>query len=345
MFNRRQFLSNSFLASLGIGIASCNTEGPDKGESLQAYLDTTTKTSLNSPSQPIKPITVATWNHGEQANEVAWDILSKGGSALDAVEKGVMVIEADPKGTTVGIGGTPDRDGHVTLDACIMDEKGNAGSVAFLEHIKHPISVARKVMEETPHVMLAGEGALQFALEQGFEKENLLTEHSKTAYEKWKIKSEYKPVINVENHDTISQLAMDNNGSLSGSCTTSGLGYKMRGRVGDSPIIGASLFVDNEVGAACATGLGELIMKTLGSFLVVELMRGGMSPTDACKAAVVRIIEKYGAENNQACYLAINKNGEHGAFAVHKGFSYAICEDGKHKMIKSGYFYDVKEKK
>ncbi|MGB0982730.1 MAG: isoaspartyl peptidase/L-asparaginase family protein [Saprospiraceae bacterium] len=328
MFNRRQFVAKSLLASLGLGLVSCDNEKEISKEEV-------------SPSSSLggaKPLVIATWNHGLIANEKAWEILSNNGRALDAVEEGVKVVEADPKGTTVGIGGTPDRDGHVTLDACIMDEKGNAGAVCFIENIKHPISVARKVMEETPHVMLAGEGALQFAKEQGFKEEKLLTEKSEKAWEEWKEKSKYEPIINVENHDTISQLAIDKNGDISGSCTTSGLGYKMRGRVGDSPIIGASLFVDNEVGAACATGLGEVIMKTLGSFLIVEFMRNGLSPNEACKKAVMRIIKKYDYKDLQVGYLAINKSGEYGGYSIHEGFSYAICVDGKNEMVKTDYY-------
>lgn len=329
MFNRRKFLSSAALASLGVGLMGCNTNN-----------ETENATSSNEPNPTagVKPLVIATWKHGLIANEEAMKAINNGGTALDAVEQGVRIVEADPKGSTVGIGGTPDRDGHVTLDACIMDEKGNAGAVCFLEGIKHPISVARKVMEETPHVMLAGEGALQFAKSQGFEEENLLTQNSEKAWKKWLKEEKYKPIINIENHDTISQLAIDNDGNLSGSCTTSGLGYKMRGRVGDSPIIGASLFVDNEVGAACATGLGEVVMKTLGSFLIVEFMRNGMSPTEACKEAVMRIVKKYDYKDLQVGYLAISKNGEYGAYAIHKGFNFAVLVNGENKLIDADYY-------
>lgn len=279
------------------------------------------------------PIAITTWNHGILANDVAMDILNKGGRALDAVEAGVKTAEADPKGMSVGIGGLPDRDGHVTLDACIMDEKGNAGSVCFLENIKHPISVARKVMEDTPHVLLAGDGALQFALSKGFKEENLLTEESKKAWEKWLVNSKYEPIINIENHDTISQIAIDKDGDISGACTTSGLAYKLRGRVGDSPIIGAGLYVDNEVGGACATGLGEAVLKTLGSFLIVELMRNGMTPQEACEEAIMRIVKKQDYENFQIGYLAIDKKGNYGAYAIHPGFNYAIAQNGKNTLV------------
>ena len=228
-----------------------------------------------------KPVVLSTWNFGLQANAEAWKILSNEGRALDAVEAGAKVPERDASETSVGLGGLPDRDGHVTLDACIMDENGRCGSVACLEHIVHAISVARLVMEKTPHVMLVGDGALQFALANGFKKQNLLTKASEKAWKEWTKSSAYKPIINVENHDTIGIIALDTQGNLSGACTTSGLAYKMHGRVGDSPIIGAGLYVDNEVGAATATGVGEEVIRIVGCHLVVELMRQGNPPEQA----------------------------------------------------------------
>lgn len=281
-----------------------------------------------------EPVVISTWNHGMPANEVAWKVLQSGGTALDAVEQGVRVPEGDPEVMSVGFGGRPDRDGHVTLDACIMDDKGNAGSVSFLEHIKHPISVARLVMEKTPHVMLSGDGALEFALQNGFKTENLLTEEAKRQWEAWKEQSDYQPEVNIENHDTISMLALDQQGNLSGACTTSGLAYKMHGRVGDSPIIGAGMFCDNEVGAAAATGHGEWVMRTVGSFLVVELMRQGHSPQEACEEAVMRIVKlKPNFDEVQIGYIAINKAGETGAYCLHPGFNYALYRDGQNKLI------------
>ncbi len=292
--------------------------------------------------QIIKPIVISTWNHGLAANDEAWKILVKGGDALDAVEEGVRTAEANPDVQTVGLGGFPDREGHVTLDACIMDHYNNCGSVAFLQHIKHPISVARKVMEETPHVMLVGEGALKFALTQGFQKENLLTEKSKQAYESWLEKSDYKPVINIENHDTISMLALDEEGNLSGACTTSGASWKMHGRVGDSPIIGAGLFLDNEVGAAAATGMGEAMMKTAGSAMVVELMRHGKSPYEACKEVVERIYKVYKGDPDlewlQVGFIALNKQGEYGSYCLRPGFNYAVQTNTvKNKLINADF--------
>lgn len=272
-----------------------------------------------------KPLVISTWQHGMPANDAAWKVLANKGNALDAVEAGVMVPEGDPAIRTVGYGGYPDREGKVTLDACIMDKDSNCGSVAFLEHIKHPIAVARKVMEETPHVMLVGEGALKFALEKGFKKENLLTAESEKDWQNWLKESKYKPIINIENHDTIGMLAMDENGDLAGACTTSGASYKMHGRVGDSPIIGAGLFVDNEVGAATATGWGEAVIRIVGSHLVVEFMRQGHAPEKACRLAVERIIRKHkDVSELQVGFIAINKQGEYGAYCIHPGFNYAV---------------------
>ena len=283
-----------------------------------------------------KPIVLSTWNFGLQANEAAWKILSAGGRALDAVEAGVKVPEGDPKETSVGYGGLPDRDGRVTLDACIMDEQGNCGSVACLEHIVHPISVARMVMEKTPHVMLVGDGALQFALANGFKKKNLLTPESEKVWKAWLKKAEYKPMINVENHDTIGMIALDANGNLSGACTTSGLAFKMHGRVGDSPIIGAGLYVDNEIGAATSTGLGEEVIRVVGSHLVVELMRQGHAPELACRLAVERIAKKSkNPKDIQIGFLALNKNGEYGAYSLQPGFNFAVYNKVGNNLINS----------
>ncbi|MCB0659237.1 MAG: N(4)-(beta-N-acetylglucosaminyl)-L-asparaginase [Saprospiraceae bacterium] len=291
------------------------------------------------PTVARMPVVVSTWDFGQKANVKAWEILSKQGRALDAVEEGVKVIEADASNMTVGVGGLPDRDGKVTLDACIMDEYGNAGSVCFLEHISHPISVARMVMERTPHVMLAGEGALDFALSQGFKKENILTKEAKQAWEKWKKSAEYKPIINVENHDTIAMLALDHQGRLAGACTTSGLAYKLHGRVGDSPIIGAGLYVDPDIGGAAATGLGEAVMRTVGSFLVVELMRQGRTPQEACMEAVERIAKREKQPRDmQIGYLALDRNGEVGAYSLQKGFTYAL-QDEKHSTTVAAHYY------
>ncbi|WP_299075415.1 isoaspartyl peptidase/L-asparaginase family protein [uncultured Paraglaciecola sp.] len=292
------------------------------------------QSSQAEPRSVKKPIVVSTWEHGIPANKAAWKILTNKGTALDAVEQGVRVPEADPEVTTVGYGGFPDREGKVTLDACIMDHNQDCGSVAFLQNIKHPISVARQVMEQTPHVMLVGEGAEQFALKQGFIQENLLTPKAKSAWQQWLKKSKYAPVINVENHDTIGMLALDDQGNLSGACTTSGAAFKMSGRVGDSPLIGAGLYVDNEVGAATATGMGELMIKTVGCHLVVELMRQGRSPEQACKEAVERIAKKLGDYKQfQVGFLALSNTGEYGSYCIQPGFNYAVTDASGSRMI------------
>ena len=281
------------------------------------------------------PIVISTWSHGIPANEASIKILENNGSALDAVEAGVRVTEADAENQSVGLGGRPDSEGNVTLDACIMDSDGNAGSVGFLQNIKHPISVARKVMEETDHVMLAGKGALKFALKNGFKRENLLTEESRKGWLEWKknnrIKESWGP---NDDHDTITSLAQANEGKLCGACTTSGLAYKLHGRVGDSPIIGAGMYVDNEVGAAGATGVGELVMKTCGSFLVVELMRQGYSAMEACNEAVDRIIkQECGKTKLQVGYIALGKDGSIGYASIQKGFQYALYKDRVNKLF------------
>jgi N4-(beta-N-acetylglucosaminyl)-L-asparaginase len=337
MINRRKFIQKSLLSTAALSLAN---NLPVNGKTIRLNEKTT------------KPIVISTWDFGIAANQAAWKILKDNGRALDAVEAGVKIPEADLKNVTVGKGGYPDRDGHVTLDACIMDENGNCGAVLAMEHITHAISVARLVMEKTPHVMLAGEGALQFALENGFQKENLLTEGSKKAWQEWLKKAEYKPIMNIENqhfspnklpgnqynHDTIGMLALDSNGNLSGACTTSGMAFKMHGRIGDSPIIGAGLYVDNEIGAATSTGVGEEVVRTVGSFLVVELMRQGYSPEDACKEAVERIIKKkpQKAKEIQVGFLALNKKGQYGAYALQKGFSFAVCNQETQDLLIKG---------
>ena len=330
--NRRKFIQNTALTGVGFSVGAaalaCNTTTKDTPFVV--------KTSENKSGFPL---VIATWDV-KLSTQKAWQILNEGKSALDAVEQGCRVEEADENGQSVGIGGLPDRDGNVTLDACMMDDKGNYGAVVYLQNIMHPISVARKVMEETPHVLLAGFGAQKFALENGFEKVNLLTEKSKKAWEEWKITSEYKPIINIENHDTIGMLAIDKNGNISGGCTTSGLAYKMAGRVGDSPIIGAGLFVDNEVGAATATGLGEEVLKTVGSFLIVELMRQGKSPQEACEEAVSRIVKRNGEriKDFQVGYIAVNKKGETGAYGIHPGFVYTVYQNDENKVITPDFY-------
>lgn len=330
MTDRRQFLKRTALATAGLALTSFkntaeNAENKVEIKTLQ------------------KPIVLSTWRFGIEANAAAWEVLSKNGRALDAVEAGVKIPEGDPNERSVGYGGRPDRDGKVTLDACIMDEFSNIGSVACLEHIKHPISVARAVMEKTPHVMLVGKGALQFALSQGFKKENLLVEESEKEWKEWLKTSQYKPIANIENHDTIGMIALDANGNLSGACTTSGMAFKMHGRVGDSPIIGAGLYVDNEIGAATATGHGEEVIRITGCHLVVELMRQGLSPQKACEEAVMRIVkltQNRGKElkDIQVGFIALNKKGEYGSYCIQGGFNYAVYDATGNKLIDANYF-------
>lgn len=322
---RRKFIRNTGLCGLGLAAVP-----PLTGFSTISKLSKMSSTA---------PIAIATWNF-PNATKKAGELLEQGASALDAVEQGVMVEEANVKNTTVGKGGAPDREGNVTLDACIMSPTGDAGAVVYLKNNTHAVSVARKVMEETPHVILAGEGADQFAREMGFEKENLLTEDSKKAYNEWLKKKEYKPIINIENHDTIGMLCIDEQGDIAGACTTSGLSYKMNGRVGDSAIIGSGLFLDNEVGGAAATGMGEAILKTVGSFLIVELMRNGSSPQEACEEAIKRIIKQNPNtyKDFQAAFIALNKKGEVGSACIHEGFSYVKFQNGESTNTKSRFF-------
>lgn len=329
MASRRKFLKAS-----GILSALALTSLPKFGKAISL------EEKSNTEGEIRKPVVISTWNHGLAANDGAWKVLSSNGTALDAVEKGVMVTEADFTNLSVGLGGLPDRDGNVTLDACIMDEKGRCGGVAFLQRIKHPIAVARLVMEKTPHVLIVGSGAQKFALDNGFKLESKkLSPAAEKAYKEWLKTSQYKPVANIENHDTIGMVALDAHGNLSGSCTTSGLAYKMHGRVGDSPIIGAGMYVDNEVGAACATGVGETVLRICGSYLVVELMRQGFSPAEACKKAIERLVSKNpNYKDVQVGFLAINKKGEHGAFSLQKGFNYALADNTGNKLFDADYF-------
>ena len=365
MSNRRNFLQSSFFGSLGLLLSKKAGAAGAAGAAVVTG----------------RPVVISTWDAGLAANKGAWEVLGRNGNALDAVEAGVKVTESSLN-CCVGLGANPDRDGYVTLDASIMDHQWNCGSVAALQRIKHPISVARRVMEKTPHVLLVGIGAQQFAVAEGFPlEEDKLSDDAKKTYEQWLKKSEYKPVINIENtkssgavprmdgadvgsaagghpaddyyaaaparlpngewnHDTIGMVAMDADGNLSGSCTTSGMAFKMRGRVGDSPIIGAGLFVDNEVGAVTATGQGEDVIRICGSHTVIEYMRQGLSPEEACKAAVERIarIKKEKAKDIQVGFIAVNKKGETGGYALNKGFSYAVKSGSEERLVTAKSF-------
>ena len=274
------------------------------------------------------PVSICTWQF-TKANAAAAVALESGSDALSAAIKAAEVEELNEKNTTVGYGGAPDREGNVTLDASVMDHLGNCGSVVAVENIVHVAALARDVMEKTPHVMLAGDGAELFAKSLGYKHTELLTEESKKSWEEWAKNSKYKPIINIENHDTIGVLCLDKEGNIGGACSTSGLGYKMKGRVGDSPIIGSGLFIDNTIGGAVATGMGEEVVKTVGSFLIVELMRQGRSPQEACDEAINRIIEKQGVDVDfQVAYIAIDKQGNVGSSCIHKGFTYMHYQNG-----------------
>lgn len=290
----------------------------------------------------VQPIVVSTWSHGLAANAEAWKVIGSNGTSFDAVEQGVRVTESDLTNRSVGIGGLPDSAGHVTLDACIMNEHSECGSVACLEGIDHPISVARAVLEKTPHVMLVGAGARAFALDQGFAKIKTPIKEAKDAWKEWKKEEKReRPQINHENHDTIGMLALDQFGNLSGACTTSGWAYKIPGRVGDSPIIGAGLFVDNEIGAACATGMGEAVIRIAGSHTVVELMRQGHSPQRACELAVDRIVQKHkDLTNLQVGFIALDRSGNYGAFSVYAGFNVAVNREEKGNLVDAGYLME-----
>lgn len=326
MSDRRSFIKNSLLATSTLLIPSgfVRRSGP-----------------ASTQTDRYKPLILSTWMHGLPANEKAWNVLQETGSIVDAVEQGVRVTEDDPDNLSVGLQGLPDREGVVTLDASIMKGDGSCGSVAFVRQVKHPITLARKVMEDTPHVMLAGEGARQFAIsEKMILEEEDLSPKAEEAYKEWIKDSEYKPVINIENHDTIGMIGLDEDGELAGSCTTSGLAYKMHGRVGDSPIIGAGLYVDDEVGAATATGMGESIIRICGSFLIVELMRQGRTPQEACEEAVHRLISKHDdMDEIQAGFIAMNSEGEYGAYAVRPGFNFALHHSNENRMVDSSSFY------
>ncbi len=309
-----------------------------------AALSSTLK--ADSQINETSPIIISTWSGNTKANEAAWEQIIAGKPALDAVHQGVMVPEGDPEDMSVGLGGLPDRDGIVTLDACIMDHLGNIGAVMALENIIHAISVARLGMEKTPHVQIVGDGALQFALEQGFKKENLLTPQSKKAWKEWLKNSQYDPMTTVEeieqrierNHDTIGMLALDQFNNISGACTTSGMAYKIHGRVGDSPIIGAGLYVDNEIGAATATGVGEEVVRICGSHTVVEAMRYGKSPEDACRLALDRLIKMKGevyCRKVQIGFIAMNKKGEIGCYSLVPNFTMAVRDEAGSRVIAS----------
>jgi len=290
---------------------------------------------LAANTQSHTPLFVATWNFGLPACQRSLETLIKSRSILDAIEMGIRVAEADTRVDSVGVGGAPNANGVVQLDACFMDgETHKAGSVAALENFPHPISVARRVMEKTKHVLLVGAGAAEFAKEQGFASQDILTAEQKAKWLDWKaqqakeskLKDSKAEPLAPPNHDTIALVGMDSTGHLAGGCSTSGLAYKLPGRVGDSPILGSGLYVDGEIGAAGATGIGENVMRYCGSFLIVELMRAGMEPTAACRATIERIAktEKKKPADLHINFLAIDKQGRWGAAGTDAGYEIAV---------------------
>ena len=297
---------------------------------------------------PERALIVSTWNFGAAANDAAFARMKAGGSLLDAVEAGAMVPEADPENHSVGYGGYPDRDGQVTLDAVIMDDTGGVGAVAALEDTVHAISVARRVMEKTPHTFLVGEGATRFARDEGFPKVNLLTPPAEQAWREWLKTSKYQPLANIENrraplggaldHDTIGLLARDAGGRVAGACTTSGMAFKMRGRIGDSPQVGSGLYVEADVGGATSTGLGEEVTRIAGTARVVASMRAGLSPQAACEEVVRHIARLRGdaIKGVQVGFLALSPQGEVGAFCLLPGFTYAVTDTAGRTVVHKG---------
>jgi isoaspartyl peptidase/L-asparaginase-like protein (Ntn-hydrolase superfamily) len=303
-----------FVGSTAVGLIS--------GVALQ-----TGQSAERKPKPGEVPLIVSTWPFGKPANDAALQALSAGGSILDAVEKGISVTESDITNHYVGLSGDPNAAGVVQLDACIMSGPGHkAGSVAALEGIRHPISAARRVMEKTRHVMLVGEGARMFALAEGLESVPL---DSRERYEAWqkRIPISAKPagLGGKQSHDTIALLVLGADRTISGGCSTSGLAGKLPGRVGDSPIIGSGLYVDNEVGAAGATGVGENVMRYCGSFMVVEFMRQGLDPDEACRQTIQRIARQDPKGMDLTIsFIALDKQGRFGAATTNKSFQYAV---------------------
>ena len=340
MHPRRDFLRLLALSAAALGLTPDRLRAAESGRGGQP-----------SPATDARPRVVSTWDFGAAANAAAWAVLAGEGAALDAVEAGARVPEADAGNHSVGLGGYPDRDGRVTLDACVMDHLGNLGAVACLEEIVHAVSVARRVMEHTPHVLLVGDGALQFARSEGFQRRALLTAEAEQAWREWLKTAEYRPQPNIEqrnrypmpeelpggenNHDTIGILALDHAQHLAGACTTSGMAFKLHGRVGDSPIPGAGLFVDGEIGAATATGVGEECLRVCGSHTVVELMRQGRSPEQACRETVERIARRHSPppKDLQMAFLALHRDGRHAGYALQPGFSYAVTDADGTRVI------------
>jgi isoaspartyl peptidase/L-asparaginase-like protein (Ntn-hydrolase superfamily) len=292
-----------------------------------------------------EPVAIATWVFGQTAVSAAAELLKKGTPALDAAIAGAQLVEDDPKVNSVGYAGLPNSIGAVSLDACVMDGQTlNCGAVAGVENIKHVAALARRVMEKTPHILLVGEGAKLFALQQGFPLENLLTPKSLEDWEKSRPRqarpAPVQPAPPDEgywSHDTVAILCLDQKGSLGGVCTTSGLAHKLPGRVGDSPLIGHGLYVDNTAGGAGGTGVGEEIIRIGGSLTIVEAMRAGRSPQEACELAIKKVnatAVRRGVHPARVAFIALDAMGRTGAACTSRtNFKYAVARDGKVELL------------
>ena len=313
--SRRQFVGGTTLGLLGATTLS-KARGADP-----------------EPRTGDLPLIVSTWPFGKPSNEEALKVLSQGGSILDAVEQGINLAESTSPDQSVGLGGKPNAAGVVQLDACIMFGPGHkGGSVGGLEGIRHPISVARRVMEKTKHVMLVGEGARMFAIEEGLES---IPVDTRERYEKWKKERAKTSTQKSNSHDTIALLVVGADGNIAGGCSTSGLSGKLPGRVGDSPILGSGLYVDNEVGAAGATGIGENVMRYCATFRIVEYMRQGLTPDEACLETIRQIarVDPKSIAELSINFIALDKHGRYGAAGTDRNFQFAVTTKGNSRVL------------
>jgi N4-(beta-N-acetylglucosaminyl)-L-asparaginase len=366
-------LSAPLLVGEGFAEASLQNQAPALGQARPVVI--ASANGVNVPKSGDEP-------RGVSCVERAMQILKSGGDTLEAVVAGVNIVEGDPDDTSVGYGGLPNEECEVELDASVMHGPSRrAGAVASLRHIKNPSSVAKLVLERTDHILLVGDGALRFALKHGFQKQDLLTEKSRKAWLAWReslnpkdnwgpswhktapaggaktsqarlspeeiaLNTWIEEILRNRPTGTINCLAVDANGDISGVTTTSGLAWKIPGRVGDSPLIGCGLYVDNEVGAAGSTGRGEECIYINGAHTVVENMRRGMSPTEAAMDAVKRVAARYGNNKEELDtigninFYAVNKKGEYGAATLWKGSKFAVHDGKEAKLIECAHLYE-----
>ena len=375
LWSRRKFFLNSLAGSALAGTNKLFGRTPSNGN---AALPPPT---LAPPAAGKRPLIISSAN-GLQALDKGMDILKKGGDTLDAVVATVTVVEDDPNDDSVGYGGLPNEEGEVELDASVMHGPTHrAGAVASVRRIRNVARLAKTVMENTNHTMIVGDGARRFALAQGFEEMNLLTEHSRKIWLAWKAKSSFNWRPGIDSPEwkehlamlfdgdekqiayaerviahpptgTIPCMAVDAKGDISATTTTSGLSWKIPGRVGDSPIIGAGCYVDNEVGAAGSTGKGEENIKICGGHTIIEMMRQGKSPTDACLEAMARVARNYKNDKKKLgtfhlYFYAINKDGVHGAaslwrngYEANKQASYAVHDGAEARLVPCKPFFN-----